>query len=116
MLPFVSFLLLGLFGMKMRPKAAGLVGTAVVAVVAAVSYVTAWEYFFVQGRDASGLYPTTIPWNTLWLPISGTLHIDLGILLDPISVMMPVVISTVFLLLHFYSLGYMNVERDLPRS
>ena len=114
-LPFVSFLLLGLFGMKMRPKAAGLVGTAVVAVVAAVSYVTAWEYFFVQGRDAAGLYPTTIPWNTLWLPISGTLHIDLGILLDPISVMMLVVISTVSLMVHIYSFGYMKGERGFQR-
>ena len=114
-LPFVSFLLLGLFGMKMRPKAAGLVGTAVVAVVAALSYVTAWEYFFVQGRDAAGLYPTTIPWNTLWLPISGTLHIDLGILLDPISVMMLVVISTVSLMVHIYSFGYMKGERGFQR-
>ena len=114
-LPFVSFLLLGLFGMKMRPKAAGLVGTAVVAVVAAVSYVTAWEHFFVQGRDAAGLYPTTIPWNTLWLPISGTLHIDLGILLDPISVMMLVVISTVSLMVHIYSFGYMKGERGFQR-
>ena len=114
-LPFVSFLLLGLFGMKMRPKAAGLVGTAVVAVVAAVSYVTAWEYFFVQGRAAAGLYPTTIPWNTLWLPISGTLHIDLGILLDPISVMMLVVISTVSLMVHIYSFGYMKGERGFQR-
>ena len=114
-LPFVSFLLLGLFGMKMRPKTAGLIGTAVVAVVAAVSYVTAWEYFFVQGRDAAGLYPTTIPWNMLWLPIGGTLHIDLGILLDPISVMMLVVISTVSLMVHIYSFGYMKGERGFQR-
>ena len=114
-LPFVSFLLLGLFGMKMCPKVAGLVGTAVVAVVAALSYVTAWEYFFVQGRDAAGLYPTVIPWNTLWLPIGGTLHIDLGILLDPISVMMLVVISTGALMVHICSVGCRKCERGFQR-
>ena len=115
LLPFVSFLVLGLAGMKLRPVAAGVIGTAVVAVVAAVSYCTAFEYFFVAGRDAAGLYPTLIPWNGVWLPISATLHIDLGILLDPISVMMLVVISTVSLMVHIYSFGYMKGERGFQR-
>lgn len=56
-----------------------------------------------------------MPWNTVWLPISRTLHIDLGILLDPISVMMLVVISTVSLMVHVYSLGYMKGERGVQR-
>ena len=115
LLPFVSFLVLGLAGMKLRPVAAGVFGTAVVAVVAAVSYCTAFEYFFAVGRDAAGLYPTLIPWNGVWLPISASLHIDLGILLDPISVMMLVVISTVSLMVHIYSFGYMKGERGFQR-
>ena len=114
-LPFVSFLVLGIAGMKLRPAVAGAVGTAVLAVVTAVSYFAAWEYFFGIGRDAAGLYPTLVPWNTVWLPISDTLHIDLGILLDPISVMMLVVISTVSLMVHIYSLGYMKGERGFQR-
>ena len=114
-LPFVSFLVLGIAGMKLRPAVAGAVGTAVLAVVTAVSYFAAWEYFFGIGRDAAGLYPTLVPWNTVWLPISDALHIDLGILLDPISVMMLVVISTVSLLDHIYSLGYMKGERGFQR-
>ena len=114
-LPFVSFLVLGIAGMKLRPAVAGAVGTAVLAVVTAVSYFAAWEYFFGIGRDAAGLYPTLVPWNTVWLPISDALHIDLGILLDPISVMMLVVISTVSLMVHIYSLGYMKGERGFQR-
>lgn len=35
----------------------------------------------------------------------------MGILLDPISVMMLVVISTVSLMVHIYSFGYMKGER-----
>ena len=106
LLPLLSFLFLGLAGMKLKPVVAGAIGTAVLAVVALLSYCTAFEYFSA-GRDASGVFPTLVPWNTVWLPISRTLHIDLGILLDPISVMMLVVISTVSLMVHVYSLGYM---------
>ena len=114
LLPLASFLVLGLAGMKMRPAAAGAIGTAVLAVVALLSYWTAFEYFSA-GRDAAGVFPTLIPWNTVWLPIGGALHIDLGILLDPISVMMLVVISTVSLMVHIYSLGYMKGERGFQR-
>ena len=114
LLPFVSFLLLGLAGTKLRPVVAGAIGTAVLAVVAVLSYMTAWEYFSA-GRDATGLFPTLIPWNMVWLPISGDLHIDMGVLLDPISVMMLVVISTVSLMVHIYSFGYMKGERGFQR-
>jgi NADH-quinone oxidoreductase subunit L len=43
------------------------------------------------------------------------LKIDLGVLLDPISVMMLVVITTVSLMVHIYSLGYMKGERGFAR-
>ncbi len=114
LLPLLSFLFLGLAGMKLKPVVAGAIGTAVLAVVALLSYCTAFEYFSA-GRDASGVFPTLVPWNTVWLPISRTLHIDLGILLDPISVMMLVVISTVSLMVHVYSLGHMKGERGVQR-
>ena len=114
LLPLLSVLFLGLAGMKLKPVVAGAIGTAVLAVVALLSYCTAFEYFSA-GRDASGVFPTLVPWNTVWLPISRTLHIDLGILLDPISVMMLVVISTVSLMVHVYSLGYMKGERGVQR-
>mgnify|MGYP001522882709 CR=1 FL=1 len=48
-LPLLSFLLLGLLGTRLRPTAAGVVGTAIIAVVAAVSYMTAYAYFFTTG-------------------------------------------------------------------
>lgn len=114
LLPLLSFLFLGLAGMKLKPVVAGAIGTAVLAVVALLSYCTAFEYFSAR-RDAAGVFPTLVPWNTVWLPISRTLHIDLGILLDPISVMMLVVITTVSLMVHVYSLGYMKGERGFQR-
>ncbi len=114
LMPLQSFLVLGLAGKKMRPAVAGAIGTTVLGIVLLLSYYTAYLYF-AGGRGADGLYPTLIPWNTVWLPISETLHIDLGILLDPISVMMLIVISTVSLMVHIYSLGYMKGERGFQR-
>ncbi|WP_307756611.1 NADH-quinone oxidoreductase subunit L [uncultured Alistipes sp.] len=115
LLPLASFLFLGLAGPKLKPAVAGAVGTTVLAVMAMLSYYAAYEYFFAIGRDASGVFPTLIPWNGVWLPFTETLHIDLGMLLDPISMMMLVVISTVSLMVHIYSLGYMKGERGFQR-
>lgn len=113
-LPFLSFILLGLLGTKLKPGVAGAVGTTVTAAVTLLSWWTAFSYFGA-GRDGSGVFPTLIPWNTVWLPFGGGLHIDLGIMLDPISVMMLIVISTVSLMVHIYSFGYMKGERGFQR-
>ncbi|MDR1115079.1 MAG: NADH-quinone oxidoreductase subunit L [Tannerella sp.] len=113
-LPFLSFLLLGLGGKRFRPKAAGVTGTSVLAVVTVLSYMTAFDYFG-GGRGADGTFPTLIPYDMMWLPLNETSHIGAGILLDPISVMMLVVISTVSLMVHIYSLGYMKGEKGFQR-
>jgi NADH-quinone oxidoreductase subunit L len=47
--------------------------------------------------------------------MTDNLHIDMGILLDPISVMMLLVITTVSLMVHIYSLGYMKGEKGFER-
>ena len=86
-LPLLSFLVLGLAGTKLKPGAAGAIGTVVLGAVTVLSYLTAILYFGA-GRNAEGIFPTLMPYNAVWLPISQTLHIDMGILLDPISVMM----------------------------
>ena len=114
LLPLLSFLLLGLAGMKMRHRLAGSIGTISLGVVALLSYVTAYNYFTLD-RTAEGAFPTVQPWNFEWLPFTESLHIDMGIMLDPISVMMLVVISTVSLMVHIYSFGYMKGERGFQR-
>ena len=116
LLPFFSFLLLGVFGKWFSHKAAGLVGTVVLGVVAAMAYYTAYQYFFQTPRTAEGVLPTLMPYNFQWLPffVKG-LSFDMGIMLDPISVMMLIVISTVSLMVHIYSFGYMHGERGFQR-
>ena len=49
LLPALSFLVLGLAGMKMSHKVAGLIGTSVLGIVFTLACYTAYEYFFVVG-------------------------------------------------------------------
>ncbi len=113
-IPFLMFLLIGLVGHKMKPALAGLIGTTGLFISTVLSYITAYQYFFVSGK-VNGVYEKIIAFNTVWLQLTDKLHIDLGVLIDPISVMMLVVITTVSLMVHIYSNGYMKGERGFQR-
>ena len=113
LLPALSFIVLALAGMKMSHKTAGLIGTTSLGLVTVLSYWTAFTYFTAP-RLADGTLATIVPYNFTWLPL-GNLHFDMGILLDPISVMMLIVISTVSLMVHIYSFGYMHGEKGFQR-
>jgi len=114
LLPLLSFIVLGLVDSKWKPKVAGIIGTAVLTIITVLSYYTAFEYF-TTAKDLAGVYQKIIPFHFEWLRFTEYLHIDLGILLDPISVMMLVVITTVSLMVNIYSLGYMVNEKGFER-
>ncbi|MEI6555841.1 MAG: NADH-quinone oxidoreductase subunit L [Paludibacter sp.] len=112
-LPLLSFIVLGLVDSKWKPKVAGTIGTVVLGIITALSYYTAWEYF--SFHKINGVYEKVMPFNMEWLRFTESLHISLGILLDPISVMMLVVITTVSFMVNIYSLGYMVNEKGFER-
>jgi len=114
LLPFFMFIFLGLAGHKYFPKLSGIIGTSGLAIITVLSYITAYKYFFTSEK-IDGAYQKIIASNTVWLQLTDKLHIDIGILLDPISVMMLVVISTVSFMVHIYSLGYMKGEKGFER-
>ena len=118
LLPLASFITIGVPEFLNKkyawaPKVAGTIGTTSLLLVTLLSYWTAITYFG-GARVADGTYATLVPYNYTWLPL-GNLHFDLGVLLDPISVMMLVVISTVSLMVHIYSFGYMHGEKGFQR-
>ena len=118
LLPLISFLVIGLPEFLNKKyawshKTAGLIGTCSLGLVTVLSYFTAFQYFTFP-RLADGTLATFVPYNFTWLPL-GHLHFDLGVLLDPISVMMLIVISTVSLMVHIYSFGYMHGEKGFQR-
>lgn len=114
-LPLLMFLMLGMGGHRLKPQMAGLLGSAAMGVVTVLSYLTAIQYFWGGvGMGADG-YVALIPFQFTWLAFTDTLRITLGVMLDPISVMMLVVITTVSLMVHIYSLGYMKGEKGFQR-
>jgi NADH-quinone oxidoreductase subunit L len=112
LLPLASFVLLGLFGRSRIfgiKNFSGIIGCIVLLVSTALALYAAYNYFFVDGK-VGDTYQTLIAIKYTWLSFSSSLSIDMGILLDPISVMMLVVVSFVSLMVHIYSLGYMKGE------
>ena len=114
LIPFLMFLLLGLAGHKLKSKLSGILGTGGLGVITVLSYLTAYSYFF-SSEKIDGAFQKISAFNVTWLQFTDKLHIDIGILLDPISVMMLVVISTVSFMVHIYSLGYMKGEKGFER-
>jgi len=109
LLPLLSFVILGLFGRKYFKSFAGIVGTTALLISAALSIYTAWQYFLNDGK-VNGVFQKISAFHFTWLQFSPNVSIDMGITLDPISVMMLVVVTFVSLMVHIFSLGYMKGE------
>ena len=113
LLPLVGFLLLGLFGRNYFKRTSGIIGTTLLLISTGLALYTAYGYFFEYGKVA-GVYKNIVPVHYLWLEFSKGVSIDIGIILDPISVMMLVVVTFVSLMVHIYSLAYMKGEERFP--
>jgi NADH-quinone oxidoreductase subunit L len=113
LIPLAVFLLLGIFNKKIKPAVSGYFGVFGLLASATISFYAAYQYFFVSGK-VDGVYQTFVD-KTVWMNFTETLHIDMGILIDPISVMMLLVVSTVSLMVHIYSRGYMKGDEGYTK-
>jgi NADH-quinone oxidoreductase subunit L len=113
LLPLAGFLLLGLFGRKYFNRSAGIIGTVLLLASTVLALYTAYEYFFVYGK-VEGIYQKFVPLQYTWLEFSKGVSIDIGLIIDPISAMMLVVVTFVSLMVHIYSLGYLKGEDRFP--
>ena len=109
-LPFAGFLLIGLIGKKYFPSISGWLATLFMGVAAALSIYVAIDYFFLSA-PSDGHYIAQEIINIPWLQFTDSLSINMGVMLDPISVMMLVVVTFVSLMVHLYSTGYMHGEK-----
>jgi len=114
MIPLMVFVITGLTGNRFKPIVTGIVGTTGLGIVFLLSVFTAYKYFFVLEK-VGGAYQRLLAFNITWLHLTEKLHIDIGVLLDPISVMMLIVITTVSFMVHLYSIGYMKGEKGFAR-
>jgi NADH-quinone oxidoreductase subunit L len=109
LVPFVGFLLNGLLGRRL-PK----------AVVSTIALVAPLISFLIVVRDAylawSGA--VTLPFieqgAPAWISV-GSLHVDFGSVLDPLSLVMLLIVTGVGFLIHVYSVGYMQNDEGYYR-
>ena len=113
LLPLAGFILLGLFGRKHFKNSSGIIGTTLLLVSTALSFYTAYGYFFEYGK-VDGVYQKLVPLQYTWLQFSPGVSINMGIILDPISVMMLVVVTFISLMVHIYSMAYLKGEERFP--
>ena len=109
LLPLATFLILGLFGRKHLSPIAGMIGTASLFTSTIISFIAAKQYFFEDGK-VNGVYQKVVAFKYTWLQFSPNVSIDMGIIIDPISIMMLIVVTSVSLMVHIFSLGYMKGE------
>jgi NADH-quinone oxidoreductase subunit L len=98
----------------MKPFVTGLIGSTGLGISAILSYATAFKYFIGDHVAGTG-YASIKGFEVSWLHLTDKLTIHLGVLIDPISVMMLVVITTVSLMVHIYSIGYMKGDTGFYR-
>ncbi len=114
LIPLFMFLFLGLNYKRIKEPISGYIGTGGLLITALISFYTAFQYFFSYGK-VDGVYQKIYAYNTGWIHFTETLHIDMGILLDPISAVMLVVVPLISLMVHLYSIGYMHKEPGFTR-
>ena len=106
LIPLAVFLLLGINYDKIKPAVSGWIGSLGLFISLLLSYYTAYKYFFEVGKVDEVYQTFTLHWR--WMNFTDALYIDMGVLIDQISVMMLLVVSTISFMVHLYSRGYMK--------
>jgi NADH-quinone oxidoreductase subunit L len=110
LLPFASFLLIGLIlrpFFNKWPKVSGYVTIGAVGLSCALAF---WVLFAVMGAPGHKLLVDDIQWAVI-----GSLNIHIGVLVDALTAVMVVVVTFVSLMVQIYSQGYMKGDPGYPR-
>jgi NADH-quinone oxidoreductase subunit L len=107
-LPMAGFVITALIGRRFGYRAhwipVGAIFLAwVIAMLAVVNVLTGSAPLLPGSEDAHGY--VIGPWT--WIP-AGAFHVDLGLLVDPLTACLLIVVTTIGLLVHVYSIGYMG--------
>ncbi len=103
-LPFCAFLLIMVF-FRNRPRLSS--GISIGAISCALA---AAIFLFMANRGMTEPVQSTARWLS-----SGDLTISIGFLLDPLSLLMLVIVTTICFLVQIYSLGYMAGDPGFSR-
>ena len=102
LLPLAGFLVLGLVGRSLPRIVISVIGCGVVLASFVLAVV---QFFSMLPLPAAARTSDLTLWN--WVT-SGGLSINFGVLLDPLSAVMLLIVTGVGFLIHVYSIGYME--------
>ena len=108
-LPLAGFLLLALFGPRLSRRAVALVGAGVVLASAVVSWLVA--YSFLTSPPPGASYTQNL-WT--WMDVAG-FQPRMALYLDPLSLVMMLVVTSVGFLIHWYSTEFMAGDEGYSR-
>jgi NADH-quinone oxidoreductase subunit L len=108
-LPFLSFLILALFGHKLSRKVAGIIGAGSIGIVAILTFIIAIGFFRSLPEIKS--YSVNI-WE--WIN-AGNLKVNISFSLDALSLVFCFVITFVGFLIHLYSIEFMAKDEGFTR-
>ena len=107
-LPLAGFLVLLLVGRRLGEPGAGWLATLMVAASFVVSVVV-----FAGLRSDGGEHHRFSQTLFTWLPAGG-FRVDIGFLVDPLSITMCLFVTGIAALIHLYSVGYMHGDERFP--
>ena len=107
--PLLGFLLNGFFGRRLGKSLVAKIGCGSVGLSLLASLGAVWDLARLP-QDARRVEEVMAPWIGV-----GGFRADWGLLLDPLSAVMILVVSGVGFLIHVYAVGYMHDDRDFPR-
>jgi NADH-quinone oxidoreductase subunit L len=107
--PLLGFLLHGLFGRYLRKGLIGFLASGAIGIAFLVSLLIFLELLKLP-VGARAVEVTVFTWF-----LSGGLHVPIGFLIDPLSVVMMMTVSGVACIIHIYSVGYMHDDRGYTR-
>jgi NADH-quinone oxidoreductase subunit L len=105
--PLLGFSMILVLGRQLREPAAGWIGTTAIGVAFVAAIAT-----FVELLSRSDRVVTVQLFR--WLDV-GSLHANAALLVDPLSVTMCLFITGISMLIHLYSVSYMQGERDFNK-
>ncbi len=108
-IPFLSFLILALFGPRMSRRITGIIGTGSVGISALLVLICATE--FIHSLPAIKSYSVNV-WE--WIN-AGNLKVDISFSMDSLSLVFCLVITFVGFLIHLYSIGFMASDDGFSR-
>ena len=108
--PLFTFVVNGLFLGNRNAKAAAALAVTCNGLAAASAIIVAIHYF------ASDFAPQkAVLFEYVFIPFASTLVAKIGMLIDPLSVMMLVVVTFISFMVNIYSIGYMREDRSAGR-